>query len=68
MGISYKKLKHLLVDKGMKQKDLKEKAHLGWTTMSKLSSNKEVSMKVLMKICEVLNCNIEDVMQFEKKE
>lgn len=36
-------------------------------TMAKLNSDKMVSLTVIDKICKYLNCNIEDVMQYESK-
>ena len=39
-------------DRQIKKQDLKNNANLGWSTISKISSNKDVSMEVLKKICE----------------
>ena len=64
MAISYKKLWKLLIDKDMKKKDLQSKANISWTTITKMSKNEKVSLDMLMKICEALDCNIGDVIEF----
>lgn len=35
--------------------------------MAKLGKNEYVSMEVLSKICECLNCDIGDICEFEKE-
>ena len=62
MAVCYNKLWKMLIDKEMKKKDLKEATCIGSTTLTKLSKNEPVSMEVIMKICEALECNIGDVM------
>lgn len=63
MEISYKKLWKILIDKGMKKKDLREVAGISWASVTKLSKGEMVSMEVLMKICKVLGCDIGDIME-----
>ena len=62
MAISYKKLWKLLIDKGMTAVELREKTGIAPNTMTKLRRDEEVSMAVLIKICNVLNANIGDIM------
>ena len=62
MAISYKKLWKLLIDKDMTPVELREKTGIAPNTMTKLRRDEEVSMTVLIKICNVLNANIGDVM------
>lgn len=63
MEVSYKKLWKILIDKGMKKKDLREVAGISWASVTKLSKGEMVSMEVLMKICKVLGCDIGDIME-----
>ena len=42
MVTSYGKLFKLMQDRQIKKIDLKEMANLGWSTISKISNNKEV--------------------------
>ena len=64
MAVSYNKLWKLLVDKKMSKGDLRKAANIAPNTMTKLRRDEEVSMKVLGKICAVLNVNIGDIMDF----
>lgn len=60
--VSYKPLWKTLIDKNIKNKtDLLEIAGIGRGTLAKLSKNQEVSMTVLLKICNALNCELPDV-------
>lgn len=68
LEVSYGKLAKIMQDKRIKKKDLKENAHLGWTTISKITNNQDVSMNVLKKICEYLECDIGDIIEFKKSE
>lgn len=65
--ISYKPLRKLLIDKEMSAGELKNILKISSATMAKLNSDKIVSLSVIDKICKYLNCNIEDVMQYENK-
>ena len=64
MTVSYKKLWKLLIDKDMMKKDLQVKANISWATVTKMSKNETVNMEVLMKICQALDCRIEDIVEF----
>ena len=63
MALSYKKLWKLLIDKDMKKEDLRVAAGLTSTAIAKLGRNEDVSTKVLLKICNVLDCDIVDIME-----
>ena len=59
--ISYNPLWKTLIDKGNKKTDLLALAGIGRGTLAKLSKNQEVSMTVLVKICNALNCELADI-------
>lgn len=61
MEISYNKLWKLLIDKNMKKKDLRDTAKISSNTIARMGKNEEVSLDVLIKICEALNCDIGDI-------
>ena len=63
MAVSYKKLWHLLIDRGMKKKDLREFTGISTNTMAKLGRDEDVSTSIIVKICDALNCKVEDVME-----
>ena len=62
MEVSYKKLWKMLIDKDLKKKDLQANAGISWASVTKMSKGENVSMDVLMKVCQYLNCNIGDIM------
>lgn len=64
MGVSYKKLWKILVDKNMNKTDLRIQAQLSTNVIAKMGKNEPVSMDTMDKICKVLHCNIGDVMDF----
>lgn len=66
--VSYKKLWKLLIDKNMKKKELIKKTGISTSSMSKLTKGANVTTDVLCKICEVLNCNFGDIMDYVKDE
>lgn len=60
--VSYKPLWKTLIDKNIKNRtELLEIAKIGRGTLAKLSKNQEVSMSVLVKICNALNCELSDI-------
>ena len=66
MKISYNKLWKILIDRGMKKVELREKAGISTASLAKLGKNEPVSFDVIYKICEALDCNIGDVVEFVK--
>ena len=66
MNISYKKLWIMLAEREMSKAELRRQAGLSPATFTKLRQNQSVSMEVLLKIAEVMDCNIGDMMDFAK--
>ena len=64
LTVSYNKLWKLLVDKKMSKADLRRAAEISPNTMTKLRRDEEVSMTVLKRICEYLECTIGDICDF----
>ncbi len=52
-----------MIDKKMRKKDLCELAGISTSTMSKMGRDEIVSLEVIGRICQKLNCNIEDVLE-----
>lgn len=63
MGICYKKLWKLLIDKDMKKKELSTIAGISQASITKMSRNGHVSTETLMKICSALGCGIGDIVE-----
>ena len=68
MKPNYNKLWKLLIDKKINKTQLCELANISTNAMAKLGRNESVQVEILTRICEVLNCNVEDIIEFEKKE
>ncbi len=66
MAVSYKKLWKLLIDKDMKKKDLRLATGITTTALAKLGRNENVNTEILLKICNVLQCDISDIMEITK--
>ena len=64
MRFSYNKLWKLLIDRGIKKKDLGEMADISATTIAKLENGGNVNTKALLAICNALNCDVGDIMEF----
>ena len=65
--MNYNKLWKLLIDKNMLKKDLREKAGLSTNVIAKMGKGRDVSTQVLRKICEVLDCQIEDIVELDPR-
>ena len=59
MSVSYNKLFKLLIDRKMKKKDLRERAGIGSSTMTKLANNENVTVEIMAKICTALDCKLD---------
>ena len=66
--ICYNKLWKLLIDKKMSNSDLRQAADFASNTLTSLRQDREVSMKVLMKICDALDCSFGDIVEYKEIE
>lgn len=66
--VSYKKLWKLLIDKEMNKTELRLATGASSATIARLTRNEVVSMDLLMRICDKLNCNIGDIMDISRDE
>ncbi|MDR2358147.1 MAG: helix-turn-helix transcriptional regulator [Oscillospiraceae bacterium] len=68
MGVSYKKLWKLLIDREMKKKELRARAGISGAAMAKLGRGANVNVDTLVKICFALDCEISDIMDIVRDE
>ena len=70
MAICYNKLWKILIDKHMSKTQLIKEAKSSTNAMARLGKNADVRVEVLVKICSVLGCTIDDIMEIipEEKE
>ena len=66
MQVTYKKLWKLLIDHDITPAELRRRTELSGCTMGKLKRDEPVTIAVLLKIADVLKCNIEDICEFVK--
>ena len=69
MAVSYNGLWKLLIDKKMKKMDLVENENIGISssTLAKMSKGEAISLSILEKICEELDCDFGDIISYERK-
>lgn len=63
MRVSYNKLWKMLIDRGMKKSQLREAVGASKSTFAKLGKNENVTLPVLLDICEYLQCDFGDIME-----
>ena len=68
MSYSYNKLWKILIDKNMLKKDLMAKTKINSSTIAKMGRGEAVSLDVLGRICEELDCNIGDLVDYVRDE
>ena len=60
---SYNPLWKMLIDRGLKKRELQEMSEVSATSIAKLRRNENVTTEVLHRICESLDCDIQDIME-----
>jgi len=60
---SYKRLFKKLIDLDMTNNELMEKAKVSKSTFYKMKNGQNVTTDVLLRICNALECNIEDIIE-----
>ncbi|MDR5659253.1 helix-turn-helix transcriptional regulator [Serpentinicella sp. ANB-PHB4] len=66
MALSYNRLWKLAIDKGINKTQLRDITGISNQTLSRLSKNQYISMEVLDRICNCLECNVEDIIEHIK--
>ena len=70
MAVSYKRLFHLMIDKGVTNAELMEKAGFSANIITRLKRDRYVALDSIEKICYALDCGVYDILEFipEEKE
>ena len=63
MAVCYNKLWKLLIDRGLNKTQLCKEANITTNAMARLGRNEDVRVDVLVKICIVLNCTVDDILE-----
>lgn len=64
MSFSYNKLWKILLDNNLNKTQLRDKANITNSTLSRLSKNQNVSMDALDRICTSLKCDISEIVEY----
>lgn len=67
LRISYNKLWKMLIDKNMNKQDLKNATGISSASIAKLGKGENITTDILLKICEALDCRLEDIMDTIKE-
>ena len=63
MRISYRPLWIKLAEREITKKQLREASGISTASLAKLGKGENLTTDVLMKICEALNCNINEIVE-----
>lgn len=65
--VTYSPLWKLLIDRKMSKTDLRKRTHITASTFTKMNNDQMVSMDLIARICDELQCSFDDVVQIEKE-
>mgnify|MGYP000666492401 CR=1 FL=1 len=68
LRISYNKLWKMLIDKNMNKQDLKNATRISSASIAKLGKGENITTDILLKICEAMDCKLEDIMETIKEQ
>lgn len=68
MSRSYNKLWKLMIDKRINKTQLSKAAGITSNAMAKIGKDESVPLETLEKICVVLGCSIDDIVEFSADE
>jgi putative transcriptional regulator len=68
LSLSYKKLFKKLIDIEMKNYELMEQANISKSTFYKIKNNQNVTTDTLLRICNVLKCDISEIVECVKND
>ncbi len=60
---NYNRLWKLLIDRGIQKQELQKKSDVSAASIAKMGRGENVTTDVLLRICEALDCNVEDIME-----
>ena len=64
MAVSYKKLFHMLIDRNMTAAELQKEAGYSANISTRMRRSEYVSLESMEKICRVLGCKVDDIVEF----
>lgn len=55
-----------MIDKDISKSELREKTGIAPSTFTKMSNQEYVALDVLVRICSVMDCGLDDVVEIER--
>lgn len=68
MAVRYDRLFHWLIDKKMTNSQLKGEARLSANIITRLKRDEYIPVESIERICRVLNCGVDDILEFVHNE
>ena len=68
MAVSYKKLFHLMIERDMTNAQLQQEVGFSANIITRLKRNGYVSLETVENICRVMNCGVDDILDFIEEE
>ena len=68
MAVSSTRFFHLLIEKDMTNAQLQQKAGFSANIITRLKRNGYVSLESIERICRVLDCGVDDVLEFTSED
>lgn len=67
MAVTYKKLFHLMIDRGISNSDLIAQTGCSANIITKLKRDNYLALDTLEKICKALHCGVDDILEFTEE-
>lgn len=67
MTFNYNKLWKMLIDKSLSKSELIKASKISTNAMARMGKSEDVSLDTLVKICAVLDCKIDDIIEYSIK-
>lgn len=64
MAACYDKLFHLMIDKKITNAELMKRANFSANIITRLKHNGYISLETVERICHVMNCGVDDILEF----
>lgn len=68
MAVNYKKLFHLMIEKNISNVELQRRAGVSGNILTRLKRNSYVSLESIETVCRVLDCKVDDILEFVPNE
>lgn len=68
MPLSYNPLWKLLIDRGINKTQFRELVGISTATLAKMGKDEPISLSVIVQICQALDCQPGDIVEYKAEE